>query len=106
VKGRIWEKSIAKSELEGNSHPSGDQQQAHRGPSGDPRVQRDPTRRRFRAVEPTLEDVFFSHRINGTAQKAVFRHDLALFLIEMRHWLRQPMVYIFLLLFALLGFGW
>lgn len=28
-----------------------------------------------------------------------------LILIEIRHWLRQPMVYIFLLLFALLGFG-
>ena len=28
-----------------------------------------------------------------------------LFLIEVRHWLRQPMVYIFLLLFALMGFG-
>ncbi|HPF91087.1 MAG TPA: ABC transporter permease, partial [Flavobacteriales bacterium] len=28
-----------------------------------------------------------------------------LFLIELRHWFRQPMVYIFLLLFALLGFG-
>ncbi|MEZ4806005.1 MAG: M1 family aminopeptidase [Flavobacteriales bacterium] len=28
-----------------------------------------------------------------------------LFLIEMRHWSRQPMVYIFFLLFALLGFG-
>lgn len=26
-------------------------------------------------------------------------------LIELRHWLRQPMVYIFLLLFALFGFG-
>ncbi|MBK9700759.1 MAG: ABC transporter permease subunit [Flavobacteriales bacterium] len=28
-----------------------------------------------------------------------------LFLKELRHWLRQPMVYIFLLLFALLAFG-
>ncbi|HNI06391.1 MAG TPA: ABC transporter permease, partial [Flavobacteriales bacterium] len=28
-----------------------------------------------------------------------------LFLIELRHWFRQPMVYIFFLLFALLGFG-
>lgn len=28
-----------------------------------------------------------------------------LFLHEVRHWLRQPMVYIFLLLFTLLGFG-
>jgi ABC-type transport system involved in multi-copper enzyme maturation permease subunit len=28
-----------------------------------------------------------------------------LFLLELRHWLRQPMVYIFLLLFALLAFG-
>lgn len=28
-----------------------------------------------------------------------------LFLLEVRHWLRQPMVYIFLLLFALIGFG-
>lgn len=28
-----------------------------------------------------------------------------LFMIELRHWLKQPMVYIFFLLFALIGFG-
>ncbi|MBL7945336.1 MAG: ATP-binding cassette domain-containing protein, partial [Flavobacteriales bacterium] len=68
VKGRIWEKSIAKSELEG-------QLAQHRVISnkliaGRPVIHvYDEVRPDdgFSAVEPTLEDVFFSH-INGTAK--------------------------------------
>jgi ABC-2 type transport system ATP-binding protein len=71
VKGRIWEKSIAKSELEA-------QLAQHRVISnkliaGRPVIHvYNETRpdEGFAAVEPTLEDVFFSH-INGTAKTVV-----------------------------------
>jgi len=70
VKGRIWDKSIAKSELETQlvTH----QVISNKLIAGRPVIHVHSESRPdegFALVEPTLEDVFFSH-INGT-EKAV-----------------------------------
>lgn len=68
VKGRIWEKSISKSELEGQLATH--QVISNKLIAGRPVIHVISGTRPdegFASVEPTLEDVFFSH-INGTAK--------------------------------------
>ena len=64
VKGRIWEKSIAKSELDG--YNAAHTVISNKLIAGRPviHVYSDARPDGFESAEPTLEDVFFSH-ING-----------------------------------------